>query len=73
MVKHHFKVEWNNFAASEWKSLWAIKTLIQPLAKFTSFLNGKKFTTIPSALPTIMDLKLHFEEMKSIQTVALQT
>ena len=59
------EAEWDNLAASEWKSLWAIKNLLQPLAEFTSLLSGEEFTTISSALPTIMDLNLHLEHMKS--------
>ena len=58
-------MEWDNLAASEWKGLHALKTLLQPLAEFTSLLSGDEFTTISCALPTTMDLNLHFEEMKS--------
>ena len=58
-------IEWDNLAASEWKSLHALKPLLQTLAEFTSLLSGDEFTTISCALPTIMDLNLHFEEMKS--------
>jgi len=45
--------------------LCAIKNTLQPLAEFTSLLSSEEFTTISSALPTIMDLHLHLEEMKS--------
>ena len=55
------EAEWDNLAASEWKSLWAIKSLLQPLAEFTSLLSGEEFTT----LPTIMDINLHLEDIKS--------
>ena len=43
----------------------AIKNMLQPLAEFILLLSGEEFTTISSALPTIMDIHLHPEEMKS--------
>ena len=41
----------DNLAASKWKSIWAMKTLVQPIAEFTSLLSSEEFTTILSALP----------------------
>ena len=77
MIKHFLKVrepltivleevEWNTLAASEWKSLCAIKNMLQPPAELTLLiLSGDEFTTTSSTLPMIMDLHLHLEEMKS--------
>ena len=67
-VRSHLKVVleeqgWDDLAASEWRMLQNIVTLLQPFAKFTSLLSGDEFTTLSCVVPAIMDLNIHLEEV----------
>lgn len=57
------ELEWDDLAASEWRSLCAIQSLLQPFAEFTDLVRGEEFTTISSVIPTIIELNLHLEEV----------
>lgn len=57
------ELEWDDLAASEWRSLCTVQSLLQPFADFTDLVSGEEFTTISSVIPTIMELNLHLEQV----------
>ena len=57
------ELEWDDLAASEWRSLCSVQSLLQPFAEFTDLVSGEEFTTISSVIPTIMELNLHLEQV----------
>lgn len=57
------ELEWDDLAASEWRTLVLIQSLLQPFAEFTALVSGENFTTISSVIPTIMELNIHLEEV----------
>ena len=67
------ELEWDDLAVSEWKTLEALRDLLQPFAKFTSLISGEDFTTISAVIPSIMDLNLHLEEVGCFNDVVFQT
>ena len=54
---------WDDLAASEWKTLKSITTLLHPFAKFTLLLSGEEFTIPSCVIPAIMDINIHLEEV----------
>lgn len=58
------ELEWDDLAASEWRILMLIWSLLQPFAEFTTLVSGENFTTISSIIPTIMELNIHLEEVR---------
>ena len=54
---------WDDLAASEWRTLKSIITLLHPFAKFTSLLSGNESTTISCVIPAIMGMNIHLEEV----------
>ena len=57
------KLEWDDLAASEWKILSIIQSLLQQIAVFATLISGEEFNTISSIIPTIMELYLHLENV----------
>ena len=58
------EMELDNLATSEWKLLESICELLHPFAQYTSLLSVEEYTTISAVVPAIMELELHFDEMK---------
>ena len=52
------KLERDNLATSEWKTLEALRDLLHPFAHLTSLVSGEEFTTISSVIPAIMEVNL---------------
>ena len=63
-------LEWDNLALSEWRLMECICKLLKPFAVYTSLISGEEYTTISSALPILMEINLHLEEMRKIPDVA---
>ena len=63
------KLEWDDLAASEWRSLCNIQSLLRPFAEFTTLVSGEDYTTISTVIPTIMELNLHLENISYNHTV----
>ena len=61
---------WDNLALSEWRLMECICNLLKPFAVYTCLISGEEYTTISSALPILMEVNLHLEEMKKNPDVA---
>ena len=57
------EMEWDNLATSEWKLLENMCDLLRPFAQYTSLIGREEYTTLSAAIPAIMELELHLEEM----------
>ena len=63
------ELEWDDLAASEWRSLSNVQSLLQPFADFTTLVSGEDYTTISTVIPTIMELNLHLEKVNYITCI----
>ena len=61
---------WDNLAHSEWKLVEGICKLLKPFAVYTSLISAEECSTISSALPVLMEINLHLEDMKKAKEVA---
>ena len=61
---------WDNLANTEWRLIDYICSLLKPFAVYTQLMSAEETTTISSALPVLMELNLHLEEMKKIPELA---
>ena len=57
------ELEWDELAASEWRTLMFIQSLLQSFAEFNALVSGENFTTISSVISTIMELNIRLEEV----------
>ena len=57
---------WDTLANTEWRLIDYICSLLKPFAVYTQLVSVEETTTISSALPVLMELNLHLDEMKKI-------
>ena len=60
---------WDNLAHSEWRLIEIVCKLLKPFAVYTSLISAEEYTTISSALPILMEINLHLEDMKKLPEV----
>ena len=61
---------WDNLANTEWRLIDYICSLLKLFAVYTQLVSAEETTTISSALPVLMELNLHLEQMKKIPELA---
>jgi len=59
------ELSWDHFTVTEWALISKTLTLLKPFSQHTKLLEGELYITISLAIPSLIELNSHLENIKS--------
>ena len=56
-------LKWDCLSITEWGTLERVVELLKPFAEYTQLMTGSTYSTLPSVLPSVLELENHFTEV----------
>ena len=56
-------LKWDSLSITNWGMLERVLQLLKPFASYTQLLTGSTYSTLPSGLPSVLELEQHLEDV----------